>query len=304
MSIPEGPNAIRRISGQCSTGWLNDEDNTVLQTFTMLNCETFSPYERMFEEYMTLNVPDITPAAMQKAKDTKFADWCKDYINDATQFYTFPMWMLDFVQDPRRSYRSWPICHTRGYTFHTHNHGQNKRTQHYGVCVPGTNETDYYGLVQEIMMVEYHGDVGLKVMVFKCSWFENTANRGMRIHPFGLVDVSPRRQYAKYDPFVLPGNCDQASFIPYPRVRRQSVDDWWACAKIIPRGIRETSEIALTAWQDDRRDQVAESSLLRVETHVVDDVSDYDIAPVNPPNDEYVSDGDVEADRDSDDDSE
>ncbi|CAN6935302.1 unnamed protein product [Brassica oleracea] len=69
------------------------------------------------------------------------------------------------------------------------------------------------------MMVEYHGDVGLKVMVFKCSWFDNTANRGMRIHPFGLVDVSPRRQYAKYDPFLLPGNCDQACFIPYPRVR-------------------------------------------------------------------------------------
>ncbi|KAH0934509.1 LOW QUALITY PROTEIN: hypothetical protein HID58_011626 [Brassica napus] len=124
------------------------QDN--LETFMMLNCETFAPYERMFEEYMTLNVPDITPVAMQKAKDTKFADWCKDY----------------------------------------------------------------------------------------------------------------------------------------------SVDDWWACAKIIPRGIRETPEIALTAWQDDRRDQVAESSLLRVETHVVDDVSDYDIAPVNPPNDEYVSDGD------------
>ncbi|KAG2329617.1 hypothetical protein Bca52824_000797 [Brassica carinata] len=152
---------------------------------------------------MTLSVPDITPAAMQKAKDTKFAEWCKDYINDATQFYTFPLWMLDFVQGPRRSYRSWPIYHTRGYTFHTHNHGQNKKTQHYGVCVTGTNETDYYGLIQEIMMVEYHGDVGLKVMVFKCSWFDTTENRGMRIHPFGLVDVSPRRQYAKYDPFVI-----------------------------------------------------------------------------------------------------
>ena len=62
MSIPEGPNDIRfsynypdvpplfyhegRISGQCSTGWLNDKDNTVLQTFMMLNCETFAPYER------------------------------------------------------------------------------------------------------------------------------------------------------------------------------------------------------------------------------------------------------------------
>ena len=94
-------------------------------------------------------------------------------------------------------------------------------------------------------------------------------------------------------------NCDQVCFISYPRVRRHSADDWWACAKIIPRGIRETSEIALTAWQDIRCDQVAESSLLRVETHVVDDVSDYDIVPVNPSNDEYVSDVEVQSDGDS-----
>ncbi|KAH0874925.1 hypothetical protein HID58_072287, partial [Brassica napus] len=161
------------ISGQCSTGWLNDEDNTVLQIFMMLNCKTFDPYERMFEEYMMRSIPDITPAAMQKAKDTKFAEWGKDYVS----FY------------------------------------------------------------------------------------------------FYIIKVS-----------------DEPCFISYPRVRRHSADDWWACAKIIPRGIRETSEIALTAWQDDRSDQVAESSLLRVETHVVDDVSDYDIASVNPPNDEYVSD--------------
>ena len=72
----------------------------------------------MFEEYMTLSIIDITQAAMQKAKDIKFADRCKEYvsycfvllsstvhlikfviynnvivlqINDVTQFYTFPM---------------------------------------------------------------------------------------------------------------------------------------------------------------------------------------------------------------------
>ncbi|KAH0904194.1 hypothetical protein HID58_043697 [Brassica napus] len=104
-----------------------DHQQNIPETFMMLNCETFAPYERMFEEYMTRSIPDITPVAMQKAKDTNFAEWCKDY--------------------------------------------------------------------------------------------------------------------------------------------------------------------------DDRRDQVAESSLLRVETHVVDDVSDYDLAPVNPPNDEYVSDVEVQSDE-------
>ncbi|KAH0902899.1 hypothetical protein HID58_042402 [Brassica napus] len=117
QNIPEGESVVNA----------QPVDNTVLQTFMMLNCETFAPYERMFEEYMTRSIPDITPVAMQKAKDTNFAEWCKDY--------------------------------------------------------------------------------------------------------------------------------------------------------------------------DDRRDQVAESSLLRVETHVVDDVSDYDLAPVNPPNDEYVSDVEMNSTR-------
>ncbi|KAH0897145.1 hypothetical protein HID58_046713, partial [Brassica napus] len=94
-------------------------------------------------------------------------------------------------------------------------------------------------------------------------------------------------------------NFDQACFIPYPWVRRHSGDDWWACTKIISRRIRKTSEIGLIAWQDDRRGQF----IVTGGTHVVDDVSDYDIAPMNPPNDEYVSDVDVESDGDSDDDS-
>ncbi|KAH0899301.1 hypothetical protein HID58_048869 [Brassica napus] len=70
---------------------------------------------------------------------------------------------------------------------------------------------------------------------------------------------------------------------------------------ITPAAMQKAKDAKFADWC---KDYVAESSLLWVETHVVDDVSDYDIAPVNPPNDEYVSDGDVEADRDSDDDSE
>uniref|UniRef100_A0A0D3CXE4 Uncharacterized protein n=1 Tax=Brassica oleracea var. oleracea TaxID=109376 RepID=A0A0D3CXE4_BRAOL len=57
------------------------------------------------------------------------------------------------------------------------------------------------------------------------------------------------------------------------------------------RNCRVSDEPCFISYpRDDRSDQVAESSLLRVETHVVDDVFDYDIASVNPPNDEYVSD--------------
>ncbi|KAG7627194.1 putative transposase Ptta/En/Spm plant [Arabidopsis thaliana x Arabidopsis arenosa] len=128
---------------------------------------------------------------MEKAKDDYFAEWCKEYINDATESYEFSLWMLDFVQGPNRNYTSWPIYHSRGYCFHTHNQGKDKKTQNYGVYVRGTTDTDYYGLIDEIMMFQYHGAVGLKAMVFKCRWFDTTIDRRIRKHPSGRTDVAP-----------------------------------------------------------------------------------------------------------------
>ncbi|KAL0712109.1 hypothetical protein Bca4012_019087 [Brassica carinata] len=63
----------------------------------------------------------------------------------------------------------------------------------------------------------------------------------------------------------------------------------------MPRGVQETSEDALVALQDDTHNQVvAQSAMLRVETYVVEDDSDYDSTPVVPPNDEYVSEDELE----------
>jgi len=110
-------------------------------------------------------------------------------INDATKSYQFPLWMLDFVQGSNRNYTSWPIYHSRGYCLHTHNYGKDKKTQNYGVYVRGTTNTDYYGLIEEIMMIQYHGVVGLKALVFKCRWFDTTIDRRIRKHPSGQNSI-------------------------------------------------------------------------------------------------------------------
>ncbi|KAL0728094.1 hypothetical protein Bca4012_024187 [Brassica carinata] len=155
---PDLPNLFYhegRVSGKCEEKWLTDDDYTVLQTFLMLNCDTFEPYERMFEEFMMERTPDMSSNDLQMAKDQYFAEWVKNYVVQASDTYEFPMWMLDFVQGPQRKYKSWPIYNSRGYCFHTHSHGQDKKTQNYGVQVRGTTDTDYYGLIEEIMMVEF-----------------------------------------------------------------------------------------------------------------------------------------------------
>ena len=53
------------------------------------------------------------------------------------------------------------------------------------------------------------------------------------------------------------------------------------------RGVRETSKVVLTALQDDTHNQVvAQSEMLRIESYIVEDDSDYDSTMVVPPIDE------------------
>jgi len=132
---------------------------------------------------------------------------------------------------------------TRGYTFHTYDHGKNRNTYNYGVYVKGASCSpndaplpDFYGTLQQILEVEYPGMVGLKVMLFKCKWFDPTIGRGTRKNRWGGVDVCNGRSYAKYDPFILASQGDQVCFVPYPTIKRKK-EDWMAAVRIEPRGV-------------------------------------------------------------------
>lgn len=122
---------------------------------------------------------------------------------------------------------------TRGYTFHTYEYGSRRATVNYGVCVKG--ETDFYGILQEIIEVEFPGLVKMKCVLFKCDWFDPTVNRGVRYNKFGVVDINSRRRYNKFEPYILASQADQVCFIPYPRIRQSGIS-WLAAIKVTPRG--------------------------------------------------------------------
>lgn len=108
-----------------------------------------------------------------------------------------------------------------------------RATRNYGVCVKG--ETDFYGILQEIIEVEFPGLLKLKCVLFKCEWFDPVVNRGVRINKFGVVAVNAGRRYNKFEPFILASQADQVSFILYPRVRESGIN-WLAVIKVTPRG--------------------------------------------------------------------
>ncbi|XP_048613195.1 uncharacterized protein LOC125587093 [Brassica napus] len=74
---PDVPNLFYhegRVSGKSEEKWLTDDDYTVLQTFLMLNCDTFKSYERMFEEFMMERNPYMSSNDLQILKDQQFAE--------------------------------------------------------------------------------------------------------------------------------------------------------------------------------------------------------------------------------------
>ena len=145
----------------------------------------------------------------------------------------YPTWFHELIQGPVSKVTTAPMYFTRGYTFHTYEYGSQRATMNYGIYVKG--ETDFYGILKEIIEVEFPGLVKMKCVLFKCDWFDPTINRGVRYNKFGVVDINAARRYNKFEPYILASQAEQVCFIPYPRIR-QSGTSWLAAIKVTPRG--------------------------------------------------------------------
>ncbi|KAJ9561963.1 hypothetical protein OSB04_007123 [Centaurea solstitialis] len=76
---------------------------------------------------------------------------------------------------------------------------------------------DYYGLLEEVLEIEYHG-YGLGrciVPIFKCTWFDTVND----------------------NPFILASQAEQVYYVPYPS---NSLKDSWSVVKTKPRGYKRS----------------------------------------------------------------
>ena len=65
------------------------------------------------------------------------------------------------AEGPLKHARSYNVCYTNDYRFHTVLHATNKSVDNCGVCAKATdnsaNKDDFYGQLLEIIEVEYPG---------------------------------------------------------------------------------------------------------------------------------------------------
>jgi len=163
---------------------------------------------------------------------------------------------------PKRIVTTWPIYFVNGFRFHTHEHSEGKETNNSGVCVKGgTNEgaeSDYYGVLKEVIQLEYFGEPTKRVVLFYCDWFSPEIPRGTRVYDqYGIVEVRQRGRYRKYDPFIIAQQAIQVCYTPYPG-RRRDKQDWLVVMKTKPRSRVDTTHSLEAPYQEDHMSHVHE----------------------------------------------
>ena len=117
-------------------------------------------------------------------------------------------YMRSLGQGPLRLVRTFKGFLVNGYRFHIKANDTDRATMNSGVCIKGSNysitESDYYGILTEIVELEYPALPMKRTVLFKCDWFDPTPNSGTIVHEaYKLVDINYKRRFNKYEPFVL-----------------------------------------------------------------------------------------------------
>ncbi|XP_022884910.1 uncharacterized protein LOC111401419 [Olea europaea var. sylvestris] len=171
------------------------EEFRVASIYVLLNCEEVTPFVAEFDKHMRILYPQISNAQFDGLREEHFSSWLREYVLDDHKAVDNCIKAL--AMGPSRT-----MVHYNGYfvncfKFHTLDYGSNKATMNSGVCVVGSCHTDYerdyYGRLIEILELEYLGDFGSKVILFKCDWFDT--NGGVRVHRrFNLVELNHKKK--------------------------------------------------------------------------------------------------------------
>ena len=163
-----------------------------------------------------------------------FPEWFRSHVN---QLDPSPKQNLlkDLAYGPIFQVKSYGACFANGYRFHTQEYGGGLTTQNSGVMVNrscyGENHIDYYGILKEIIELEYSG--ANKVILFLCDWYD--PKEGVT-HDFrhDIVDVIPTKYLRRFEPFVLTSQADQVCYVPQVS-RKRKKDEVFTVMKIKAR---------------------------------------------------------------------
>jgi hypothetical protein len=129
-----------------------------------------------------------------------------------------------------------------GYRFRSKEHERSKSglaTVNTGVCVSclddDNNETEYYGVIKDIIKIKWEGRLQLEMVLFDCDWFDPTPSGTRHTENLGLVEIKHAARLSFFEPFVLASQVKQVYYLPYA-CQRSDLQEWWVTYQVTPHG--------------------------------------------------------------------
>ncbi|XP_057247483.1 uncharacterized protein LOC125492831 [Beta vulgaris subsp. vulgaris] len=172
---PNIPEMFRVDCGRTSTNdrlrFLQDKEYDRAQLYVLANSGILSEYERIFEKHILETHPHISLEEIWSKCEAEYPKWFKNHV---PQEVTNIDVVHALAMGPVRQVKSWNQFFVNGYNFQTHEYGKHKSTMNYGVCVKSHEEVNYYGILEEVIELVYHGPLEVyKTILFKYNWMDS-----------------------------------------------------------------------------------------------------------------------------------
>ncbi|KAL9686634.1 hypothetical protein QQ045_031027 [Rhodiola kirilowii] len=175
------------------------------------------------------------------------------------------------------------------YKFHIESHGEGRNTVNSHVYVKGTEGTHYYGVIEEILHMTCRSNHRLKVVLFKCRWYDPQFVRSYPAN--GVVIVNTHRPYPHYDPYILAQQAVQVYYVTFPGLAGQNDQGWVAICPVKPTNAIDM-EVANVPFQDEGEMGTEMPVMVNV-TEVLGNLADVEVHEYDTEeedNDEHVAD--------------
>nr|XP_016453702.1 PREDICTED: uncharacterized protein LOC107778035 [Nicotiana tabacum] len=135
---------------------LTEMEKKSATTHVLLNCPEAQPY---YNYFIGVNGHDaIYP---------RFSEWFREFVHNPVNGINDPF-LRDITWGPDHKVKIMSKYFVNGYKFHTKEWSKNKKTNNSGVWVKSDGDVDYYGVLQEILELEYFGWPRKKLVLFRC----------------------------------------------------------------------------------------------------------------------------------------
>jgi len=93
---------------------------------------------------------------------------------------------------------------------------------------------DYYGRIEDIYELTFHGCKDIKSVIFKCHWFDPEVTR--RTPNLGLVEIQQDSVLPGDDIYIVAQQATQVYYMSYPCKTDARLKGWDVVHKVLPHG--------------------------------------------------------------------